>query len=459
MTLHVCRDFLTLANPLTLQADYVALYLSALFCRSCLNYATVGNTNFNIDGAAFLRGNGTNGSINQGGSNTYAFSPDGYTVTSGDVGCILGVHSNDNPMVNSGLFRVSSVDTVNNWFILNYRSGDTPPVESGMSWRLFVNENIALNTNFKDGPNGQAGTYQGQGAATTSRLILQSPDASAWQVRFTVESTADAADTTFQLSYACTPTSIAPGFGGNASGDFAVAGTHLHGPYWFNTADANYKGTCVTLGGGYAGGQFRLYMWGDDSTGSVVAAVRNSFSVFNSVAAWGLCEDEEMPLPPKNVQRLFAYGTWNTVANHISWASGPSATLLGSGQFTYLNAVGFGLSEEPIVGVAAPYFYVSGADPEGFQYTPRTSLYAADNPYIAASELQTVDVVVGGWDVPNAIAQAQYLTLEVRRLGRFPFARLGRNNFGDFMVSTDPTHSWLQLSDGMYLPWQGSILP
>lgn len=444
MTVHACRDFLTLGNPTTIYQPYSALYLLACFLRGVLGHVHVGNTNFAIDGATLLKGSGAAGSLNQGAGNEYAFSPNGYTVSSADIDRILAIKSNSYPLLNSGLFRVVAVDTANNWLIVNYRSADVPPAETGLTWRLQVNTSIAVGS-FLTGGNGLAGTYQSQGAATASRLILQSPHSSNWQVRLCAESTAENTSTT-------TVTTIAPGFGGTVAGDFAVAGQHLHGPYYFNTNDSNFLGSAPGWSPaalGTSGGQYRVYMWGDDSTGSCIAVARNVFGGSNSWCSFGLCEDEELPLPPKNVQRLFVLGATSRTNNFtgtIGWAFGNVQSFLQSG-------VGFGLSNQPISAIVSTYYNLAGGA------HIRNDSVAGDNPYLAASELLPVDVIVGTLDAPANNTQGQYLQLEGRRLGRFPIARLGRSNYGAFMTSTDATRAWFHVTDGIFLPWQGSILP
>ena len=142
--LHVCRDFLSIGNPITLSCPWLVQYYLAIFMRTVLGYVTVGQTNFNVDGGTLRLGAGTAGSINQGVGNEYAFSPDGYVVSAADVGRILVVRSAANPLVNSGLFRVTGVDTVDNWFFINYRSGDLPPAESGLTWTLCASETVLM---------------------------------------------------------------------------------------------------------------------------------------------------------------------------------------------------------------------------------------------------------------------------------------------------------------------------
>lgn len=444
MTLHVCRDFLTVGNPTTVYQPYSSLYLLACFLRGVLGYVHVGNTNFAIDGATLLKGSGAAGTLNQGAGNEFAFSPNGYTVSSADIDRVLAIKSVGNPMVNSGLFRVVAVDVGNNWLILNYRSGDFPPVETGLTWRLFASGTVAV-ASFLAGANGTAGTYQSQGSATASRVILQSPHSSGWQVRLSVESSVETASTT-------TTTSIAPGLGGNLAGDFPVAGQHLHGPLYFNTNDANYLGSACgwSPASTASGGQYRVYIWGDDSTGSVVAVARNVFGGSNAWCAFGLCEDEELPLPPKSAQRLFVFGSTSRSAGFpgsVSWSFGNSSSFLQSG-------MGFGLSNQPISAIASTYYNLVGS---GGHIRNDTS--AGDNPYLAATELLPVDVIVGTLDQPANGVQGQYLQLEGRRLGRFPIARLGRSNYGSFMTSTDVSRTWIHVLDGIFLPWQGAILP
>ena len=247
MAIHVCRDFLSNGNPLSSQyVPYSCLYYLAIFARVCLNYSVVGQTAFNIDGTTLRLGHGSAGSINHGTGNEYAFSADGYTVSASDIGRILVIRSPGYPMVNSGLFRVTGVDLTNNWLFVNYRSGDVPPVETGMTWGLYENENSFIGSlNIDPAGDGTTGGYAGKGSAGQTRIILQSPSTINWQVRLSTENQYDRTvafvdpnTTNGPVSQICT---IAPGYNGDTKGDFQPGGQHLHAGLFFNKHDPNLK--------------------------------------------------------------------------------------------------------------------------------------------------------------------------------------------------------------------------
>lgn len=446
MALHICRDFLSTGNPLTYYTPYMGLYYLAIFMRVTLDYAFVGQTNFNIEGSLRL-GHGTNGSLNQGTGNEYAFVPDGYTATAADIGRILAIKSPGFPMVNSGLFRVTGVDTTSNYVFINYRSGDLPPVETGMKWGLYDNE-TAWQTMLNSAGNGTTGTYQGQGAATQSRLILQSPSVINWQCRLTVENSYDA----YAGGGAATAlASIAPGYGGTNAGDFLPGGPHLHAALFFNKHTQDYAG--LVVGFSPSGNQARIYIWGDDVSGTVWVAGRGVVGGTDSFACFGLAEDEELPLPPKSAQRLFSMGS-NDESNGIYWTVGTKNSVNRGG-------CSFGLSNQPISCIFSLYNPLFGNvfGGAGNNQPIRSTGTASDCPYLGATELVPVDMLAGTHDNMNVINSSEVLILEGRRLGRAPFVRLGRSNYGNWQISTDAAHSWFHTEDGMYLPWQGSILP
>jgi len=454
MTLHVCRDFLSWGNPLNQWGPYYANYLLSIFLRRVLNYVVVGQTNWDIDGSTYTKGSGNNGSLNQGGTDIYAFAPDGYTVSIADIGRILVLRSPGNPMLNSGMFRVTSVDTGNNWLYINYRSGDVPPAETGMTWAVCENE-FVFNANVTNGGNGTTGTYQTQGAgANASRIILQSPSSLNWQVRICVESNYDQYYQGGSVSPSANGGSvtIAPGFGGTIHGDFAVGGPHLHAVLFFNNHDQSLVGETVGFWPDNVT-QGRFYMWGDDSTGTCFAACRPVIggNGGGSFTQFGLTVNEEQPLPPKPIQRLFVMGAnavGNSGDNGIYWACGQGVNRAG---------VSFGLSGQPITAIYSLYNPLAGEVFAPGNTSARGSNNGGDNPYIAASELIPVDIFVGGNDHLGDLNE--HMPLEGRRLGTAPFVQMGRSNYGYFQVSTDSVHSWLHLNDGIYLPWQGSILP
>lgn len=457
MTLHVCRDFLTIGNPLTQYASVFLLYCQAIFCRGVLGYTVVGQTNFNLDGATLFKGSGVNGSLNQGIADYNAFAPDGYTVSAADINRILALKSPGNPMQNSGLFRVVGINTANNWLYINYRSGEPPPVESGIQWRLYADETV-FSAGLVAVGNGQTGTYQGRGSATNNRIVLQSPSSINWQVRIAYEC---AVDSGFNggdggtgpvlSSPPYTALTTMPGYGGDGAGDFPAGGQHLHFPMWINVRSPFNYGSTVGLNSDTAL-QVRFYAWGDDVTGTCFMVARQVIAGVNSsdsMLHFGIAEDEEQPLPPKNVQRLFAMGT-SHFNSAIGWSSGWQLPRSG---------MAFGLANQPVSCIYSIYNPLDGAAFGGG--THRSNTYASDNPFLAATELLPVDLLAGTNDIQSMSAghTAEVLNLEGRRLGRAPFIRMGRANYGYFQIAADANNSWIHLNDGIFVPWKGAILP
>ena len=459
MTLHTCRDFLSTGNPLSLYNPYLAGYFLSIFMTTVLGYTIVGQTNWNISGSPVLLSQGNAGSFNQGTSDIYAFAPNnGYTVSANDIGRIVVMKSPGYPMLNSGLFRVTGINLSNNWLYLNYRSGDTPPAETGMTWALFENENTFYSLTNSTG-NSITGTYTSQGTATCSRIVLQSPSSLAWQIRFCLDASYDSA----AQGGAVTPQgyigggclTMAPGYGGNSAGDFLPGGQHLHAALFFNKHSSDFQGLTVSLFPS-GNGQARYYFWGDDASGDVFAAARSVVGGTDSMIQFGTPINEEQPLPPHNAQRLFVIGasaTSNAGNNGIYWATNP-----GSGH----AGCAFGLSNQPISCIYSLYNPLFGSTFGGISANNpiRNSPNGGDNQYVSATELVPVDLVAGTYDnMYTGYSGNEVFILEGRRLGTAPLVQMGRGNYGYFQVSTDSQHAWIHLNDGIYLPWQGSILP
>jgi hypothetical protein len=438
-------------------------YYVAIFCRTTLGYTPVGSTNFNIESTPLLLASGSNGSLNQGDGDKYAFFPNSsYVVSTADINRILCLKSPANGMVNSGLFRVVSVDTRRNYMYVDYRSPDIPPPETGMTWKLWENE-YTFQGAIQQGGNGVNGTYQSQGAgATCSRVILQSPSPLAWQFRICIPTFYD----TYWNGGAVTPhgyigggpLTMAPGYGGNSLGDFQPGGQHLDSPLYFNNHDQNFAGLSVAVFPP-DNGQSRIYIWGDDQTGSCFIASRGVYGVgTDSFGHWGQPDNETLPLPPHNAQRLFNMGAnaiYNTGNNGIYWATGGVQNVSRGG-------VGFGLSNQPICCIYSIYNPMFGGtfSGGGVGNVPlRSTGNVGDSPYLKATELVPVELLVGTHDNVNQNNSGpEIYVLEQRRLGEAPLIKMGQSRMGYFQTTSDGNRSWMHLNDGIYLPWQGSTI-
>lgn len=444
MSIHVSRDFISLPNVYLPQTG---MYFTAIFIRTVLGYTVVGNTGFDLDSLTFTTDSGSSGQISAGGGFTNRFTPDGHVVSQGDINQILVIKSPGNQLLNSGLWRITGIDTGANQFILGLR-GEPPVPEAGLTWRMHVSE---ASFTFANGANNNTDEYRGRTvSASTARIIMQSAHSTQYQVRLTYETSNDYSSSLVVRQ----KFTIAPGFGGDSLGDFAVGGNHLHTALWKNqSVNASGAGTVIGLNARDTTAQCRYYFWGDDQTGSVVLITRSVDVVSDCLATFGLPEDEEYPNDVEPIRRLFAVGnasTSNQASGVIDFRSGPVLTDL-------IGGCAFGYSGQPVFCGVSTYQYFSGQAGNGSG--PRVDVTASDNPYLAVTELQTVDLIAGTWDNGNIESQAQDLFLEPRRMGRFPIARLGRANFGDFTTSTDGSRSWLHARNGVYLPWMGSILP
>jgi hypothetical protein len=459
MTLHICRDFLSLNNP----GSATNLYLQALFLYGVMGFTVVGNTNFNITGS-FLTASGSTGSINQGVGSEYAFSTDGHIVSSADINSILTIKSVLFPRQNSGLFRVLSVNTSSNYLILDYRSSDFPPVETNLTWKLFSQETLFV-PNGSPSVGGSATGYRGDLSSSNSRLILQSP-VNSMQIRLTRESDSDFDGTSGSLSVMAT---FIPGFSGSSAGDFAVRGSHIHFALWNDAgslqmpngdSSLSYVGT-PGITSGRVTGIMRFSMWGDNSPSGSYVIYNRPVSGFSQPAfgAYGFSEDESNSLLDP-LYRIFSFGAViDSTPPVVTWSSSPS--LNGKSN---QGLVAFGFQRRPVFGALAPYSYLinSGDDTvTGDAQSPWNDTVAGDCPFIGATELVPVEVWAGTYpNMRQLIAGIpDVCQLEPRRMGIFPIGRMGRTNFGNYATTSDLGKTWIHLTRGIYLPWSGSALP
>jgi hypothetical protein len=446
MAIHICRDFFERA----LSTQDNGLYLLAIFLRYVMNFTVVGQTNFNLNGASITKGSGSGASINMGSPDQFAIAiPSGqYTVSVADIDRILALRSGGNSMTNSGLFRITGINTTNNWVYVNYSTGEFPPVEIGtLLWAICELETVFV---FNTGGNAIAGGYRSNGAATTSRIILQSPHSSGWQVRLCRESTTDTGNGLPQNS-------IAPGMNGDTAGDFVPGGENLHINLWRNQSNATYFQNVVGLNradvSGNGGG--RIYIWGDDATSSIVFVMRDAGCHTTQWLMFGIPENED-PFPGRDVQRLFAIGTPFALPGSIT----PGVALgfksdffrdsSGTQQNFQMGGVGFGLSRQPISACFSSYAKLTGQPTSAGN--PKFDSAAADNVFTQQTELLPVDIVVGTYDNFVNVVSDSVTQLEVRRLGTAPMARSGRV-FGSYTLSIDKL--WIHLLTGVWMPWSG----
>lgn len=448
------------------------LYLTSLFTLGVANWTIVGSTNFDLTGSAFLVSSGSSGSLNLGPNREYWFEPEFGAHTFdhvADVNRILVLRSENYPQQNSGLFRVTSVNSGSASWTVDYRSPDDPPPESGsLQWYLFRSEGDHENdlpAFLSDGTGTGPGVYHGSGsAANNSRIIFQSTMSSSWQVRYCLESEDDLGAS---KAIAGAIMSIAPGFNGDSNGDFQVGGEHLHGAMHYNTDNVDFLNSTTGINPTNTSGRHRFYAWVEDEFPESFIFVTRDYEQGASDPAWaafGFTEDETLPLPPKTIQRMFVWGMGKAGGNQdvaLSWET----TRSDVGSTTGNTLVGFDRWGRVTLGSVATWCFLSSqtsrlvsprhSTQQTYGLTERSGL-------THETELLPVDVMVGTWEQRRSTAlttiPATFL-LAGHRLGRFPIARYGYVEDGDFVITENQGQRWLHTTDGVYLPWSGSIMP
>lgn len=471
MTIHLSRDYNTQFTGTG--RTYISGYLISLFLRRVLTYSYVGDTNFPINGIGTLliaTGDSTptlatptfttanKAGINNGAGTYHVTIPVAIrTVISADIGRLLVLKSAANPTFNSGIFLITAIDTPNNAYVIDWRSGDSPPAETqAILWYLYAADSA---TPVDGAPNGGGG-YEGNGSSTTPRIILQSPHATAWQVRICIESSS-------QVSNPSIPwVSIAPGYGGDVHGDFPTFGRHLHGNLWFNQAPTGplsnlyiglTAGTGDTQGPG-ASFTYRHYMVGDDTGQAVGWVAYSSASAVPFNVHFGICDNEPTPLPSDPMLRLFTMGCgYNSGALtgiHFS-AGAPDASnsISGGAAFAYGGQI--------IAATPSAWTFVSNEEGSFQNEGPLNdpTRLQGDSPWSGSTDLLTVEVCAGCIYSWQGTAGSLYL-IEPRTMGTIPFFRHGRQNFGNFVTSTDVNKAWLHTLNGVFLLYGGpTVIP
>lgn len=458
MTLHLSRDFLFRPNSLYTNQTF-GLYAAAIFLRSVLGFSIVGHTNFNISTGSVMMASGTDANLNLGTNleRSILIPTSTYILSANDANRILVLKSTSNPLFNSGLFRITGITSGSNIAHVQTRGTSSLIAETNTTWAIYENENTFA-AGMLNGANTQASTkYRGwDSSATTSRIILQSPHSTAWQVRLTYEVSTEANDSltnTIGSAASCTP-----GFSGSSIGDFTPAGKHLHIPLWWNTtstSNSKFNQTVPGLvgeGSSITAGTTRMYIWGDDQTGTCVAAMRSSNSTVtaDTWVSFGLAEDEEI-VSSDPIHRLFTFG------NNSGYIQRSTEDITFDSNFggnKSMLGVAFGLSNQPVLVSTANYAYVLSQSTNAGILQDSS---ASENQYTQLLDLQTIDLMAGTYDTATS-ANNTVFVLEPRRLGTFPFARIGKTNFPQWS-SVPPNGDWMHLKNGVFLPWSGSVVP
>jgi hypothetical protein len=360
------------------------------------------------------------------------------TVVAADVGRILVLKSTNHPRHNSGAFLITAINAGSNRYVIDYRSTDNPPVEPADSimWWLYDKD---INCPVRGGNNTKAaGEYRGDGNSTTPRIILQSPHALGWQVRICLETATD-------VGFQCVPSiSTVPGFGGNSAGDFLIAGTstgdgydHLHSSIYYNASNTSLYGGSPGGGdnSGTIGLQYRITLIGDDTGQSVSAFSRRTLDAITPNSffiSFGIPDNEPAPLPLHNISRFFcigssdSFGSSGQAINDISLSTGYSNP--------YCQGVGASSLKVPISCSPSLWCYVTGNNQGA---SPIFDAQAGDCPITGATEVLPIDLIVG--TIPNWTSSGTSIIFpyEPRFIGTMPQVKVGRANFGNFILTSD----------------------
>lgn len=337
----------------------------------------------------------------------------------------------------TGAMSTGGVIANQNKYVIDYRAnGETCMPESNdtIPWYLYDKDTVIPvvgNANSKT-----VGSYRSDGNSTTSRIILQSPHPTGWQIRICNETAND-----YQVAGLVCRSTASPGFNGDSAGDFPAGGDHLHGPMWWNINQASY-GTGNGFSDYGSSGTFYRYTIVGDDTGQNVFMLGRRINDLTSPNSWitifGIPDNEPMPLPNKSIGRLFVLGNSNTSQsgggpeNDVSLYVGTS-NLNGQNQFiqgsTFFNA--------PISCAPSLLAYIAGTVQTG---APINEVTAGDCPFTSSTELVNVDLVTGTipyWTQDTNIPLR--FQLYPRVMGTLPILKSGRTNFGDYTTTTDAT--------------------
>lgn len=443
----LCRDFLTLPSSSVAGTN---MYVMSIFMRHVLGFTTVGQVNFDLESNELV--SALSASINQGLGSEYdvAIPSSSYLLSGSDVNRILSLRSSEYPRHNAGLFRITAVNTSSNVATIDYRSNEFPPVDPDVPFAIYNSE---ASLTFLSGSDGEEG-YNSSGNATASRIILRSPEAlSSWQVRLCLESDVDT------IGAAVTPLSIAPGFKGNVNGDFFEVPEHLHGAFFHDSTSSIHRGLTVGTGlsSSFGTDQWRINFIGDSEKGTVGYMLRSGSTTLTMWGCFGLTDDEPEDdilarfTEEEHIVRLFTIG---------GAQSNPEA----SWRFDYqdrgvMNGVAWGnVTDEPVPCQATTYFPVAFTT----QFSQTTELHsqpnAADNPWTGGTDLMDSEILVGIFDNGHNHGDNTLLDFQPRRLGRLPFFRHGRANYGDWVGGLGghfPSSSWIHSTNGVYMEWGG----
>ncbi len=450
-------------------------------------------------------GGGTGATINFGGApSVYAVQVpttirtvvSGTAPSAGDAGRILVLKSSLYPTKNSGVFKVSTVNTATNSYTIDYRSSETPPNET-MDWWLYETEtqlsqymllqdnnrtngigllavsnttpiqvtvNISAVSYFETGQlvtmvgvggntaangtwvitrvgagiftlNGSSGNgnYTSGGTATrvgysggsslspNSKIILQSPHSTGWQVRIASEP--------YNMPITQAYSSVSVGYGGTSAGDFTVGGTTTHIEQFldFNMFSGSpYVGTLT--GSSNPSNAPRMTIMGDDGGRAVFSYTRSQTGGNNGLTLFGLPDNEPGGQP--NINRPFVYSGTSTTPDY------------GTIQTRWANNFNIGMTFRDINPEMCGVAGWINADGVSGTTSPVYAVNAGDCPFTGTTEVLPWEIWGGiatdpALNLPYPTAGLTVQSINQRFMGTAPYLRQGRANFGTFTISTD----------------------
>lgn len=496
MAIHLCRDFQTLQAA---SSPGTSMYALSIFLFHVLGFSVIAQRNFPLQSSSYEKGGTTSlsgtlllASMASGsttGSYRVAIPTASYAVSSADINRILALKSDLFPKANSGLFRITSASISQNFLTVDYRvnSGVFPPADNHLLWRIYENETIVKSTwssgsnliglssgsiasgTIKYGYNTWDVGSAGSQIASASRIFLQSPDDSLWQVRLCLESDFDVKSGSSQCGF-----SIAPGFYSGLIPYETPKSRTLHAALWNNTTASLYRGTTVGPGpamvnNNWTTGSWRIFMWGDDETGTTIIINRGNTLLASGWAAFGLPEDDHLfPLiapDPEPMRRLFVAGSPRALGT-LEWKS--DFTLPTQGGAPPVNCVAWGDWNAPV-----PAALSSFADIFNQTTHFRNIASAGTSSFGGYTEVVDLEILAGTFDTIQAPTTQSLFPFQPRRVGRFPIARQGSGRYpgipstvGYATWSHSPENPgdlgagpyWLHTESGIFLPWGGPAL-
>lgn len=307
-------------------------------------------------------------------------------------------------------------------------AGHTTNTNANGNWTITQVDSVRFSLNGSVGNGvGAGGTvvlngYNGGAAAANSRVILQSPHASGWQVRLAVEPSPG------NLPYI----SITMGYGGNSAGDFPAGSAITNIAEYLDInpmVNATYLNSIV--GAGMPTTPSRMSIVGDDLGQSVCIYTRSTnlpAASLNGLVVFGIPSNEPVPTPTTNSERLFCYG---------------GASIADFGTIRLRTGTTTNVGSAIMGGVPEFCALTSWANLDGTSATnPMLSANAGDSPFTTTTEILPIEIW-GGVTTDIALGSTPIFpfSFNARFMGTAPYLRNGRANFGDFIISTDETTS------------------